>query len=247
MSHDKEVAWLLKEKYHGERTPEFLTDCARLRAGEPLAYLIGHIPFLSATIWLDSRPLIPRVETEYWVETLISYYRAQAAAPHTILDLCAGSGCIGVALGMAFPEASLTFAEIDRAHHPTILKNSLRNNLSPDRISIVGGDLFAEVPLVRFSLIVANPPYIDKANDRTTPAVRHFEPSLALYGGHHGLAYLQEIITDAPHFLTPGGELWLEHEPEQSTAIVERGKEKFSVHTHTDQYGQKRFTQLVLQ
>lgn len=249
MSHDKEAAWLLREKYHGEQTPEFLKDRERLLAGEPLAYLIGHIPFLSATIWLDSRPLIPRPETEYWVEKLISHYRRQSTTPRTILDLCAGSGCIGVALGMAFADAAITFAEIDSSHHATITKNCLFSHLQPSRFSIVGGDLFTDVPPVRFSLIVSNPPYIDPDHDRTTAAVRHYEPALALYGGQNGFAYLQKIIAAAPHFLTPGGELWLEHDPEQSAAIaiMEVAQKKFTVHTHTDQYGYERFTQLVLQ
>ena len=247
MSHHKEVAWLLQEKYHGEQTPEFHKDSARLLSGEPLAYLIGHIPFLSATIWLDSRPLIPRVETEYWVEKLISHYRRQSTAPRSILDLCAGSGCIGVTLGMAFPDAAITFAEIDNAHHTTITKNCFLNHLSPSRFSIVGGDLFTDIPPVRFSLIVSNPPYVDPEHDRTTASVRHYEPALALYGGQNGLAHLKKIITDAPHFLSLGGELWLEHEPEQSVAVREIGREKFTVHTHIDQYGHERFTQLMLQ
>ena len=67
-----EVDWLLNEKYHGEKTSAFFTDCVRLETGEPLAYVIGHIPFLDCTIYLDSRPLIPRVETEFWVEKLIT-------------------------------------------------------------------------------------------------------------------------------------------------------------------------------
>ena len=69
MHRDEE--WLLNEKYQGERTDEFFADCERLKSGEPLAYIIGHVPFLDATIHLDSKPLIPRTETEYWVKAVI--------------------------------------------------------------------------------------------------------------------------------------------------------------------------------
>ncbi len=70
MMRDEE--WLLKEKYDGELgAPGFAADCARLEAGEPLAYVIGWQPFLGLQIWLDSKPLIPRPETEYWVEKLL--------------------------------------------------------------------------------------------------------------------------------------------------------------------------------
>ena len=69
---NKEETWLLEEKYSGIATPEFEADCARLALGEPVAYVIGWQPFLGLKIYLDSRPLIPRTETEWWAEQLIS-------------------------------------------------------------------------------------------------------------------------------------------------------------------------------
>ncbi len=64
----KDIAWLLQEKYGGEKSEAFFADCKRLALGEPLGYLIGHTPFLDCTIYLDSKPLIPRAETEFWTE-----------------------------------------------------------------------------------------------------------------------------------------------------------------------------------
>jgi release factor glutamine methyltransferase len=252
----KETEWLLQEKYNGQKSESFLDDCARLEAGEPLAYVIGHIPFLDCTIWLDSKPLIPRPETEFWVEKAIahiakSFPRVNLGKKLDVLDLCAGSGCIGVAIAKAFPEVQVDFVEIDASHHPTIKKN-LRENCTPitrDRCAVFGGDLFCEIPTgTKYDFILSNPPYIDPALDRTEPSVKNYEPHQALYGGDQGLALIAQIIATAPTYLGSGGELWLEHEPEQSETIASLATDAgFSCHTHQDQYEVERFSRLVVQ
>ena len=122
MSQD--IEWLLKEKYQGEESVAFFADVKRMALGEPLGYLIGHVPFLDTTISLDSKPLIPRPETEFWVEKVITEIKlGSAGAPLRVLDLCAGSGCIGVAVAKAIPGATVDFSEIDAKHLPTITKN----------------------------------------------------------------------------------------------------------------------------
>ncbi len=246
---NQEQDWLLKEKYHGIRTPDYEADCRRLAAGEPLAYLIGYQPFLATTIWLDSRPLIPRTETEYWVEKLILHYRATGYTPNQILDLCAGSGAIGVALAIAFPTAHVTFVELVVDHLPTIEKNCQYNQLPTNRYTLLGGDLFAPLPTTsRFDIIVSNPPYIDPSLDRVSASVRAFEPAIALYGGSGGVALLNKIIADARPRLTNDGQLWLEHEPEQAALLAEYSRQHgFRCHTHQDQFGNQRYSQLVLQ
>ena len=101
---NKEEQWLLKEKYQGVESKEFHEDRKRLQAGEPLGYIIGWVPFLNTIIYLDSKPLIPRPETEFWVERVcerVLMKSQQLERPLAILDLCAGSGCIGVAVAKA--------------------------------------------------------------------------------------------------------------------------------------------------
>lgn len=239
---DKEEEWLLTEKYGGVATDAFIADRARLHNGEPLAYIIGSIPFLDTVISLDSRPLIPRTETEYWVNELIACNRSETAAPIRILDLCAGSGCIGIALGYAFPEAVVTFAEIDPLHHPTIRKNALSNGMLESRFTVVGGDLFESIRGT-FDLIVSNPPYIDESLGRTEESVKRFEPAQALYGGNGGTEILKRILDEAPLHLTSTGRLYLEHEPEQvewlSSYAATHG---LTCTTHTDQYGIYRYS-----
>lgn len=246
--NEREAAWLLKDKYHGIANQDYQTDLEKLKQGEPLAYLIGNLPFLDCTITLDSRPLIPRVETEYWVGEIIKAYSETKTSPRAILDLCAGSGCIGVALGRAFSQALVDFVEIDSAHHPTIKSNCLRNQLkNPTRI--LAGHLFTDLPKNQsYDLIVSNPPYVDSRLKRVAKTVRNYEPALALYGGRAGLEIIAEIIALSPNHLAPGGALWLEHEPEQAREIVALGaKRGFLTTTHLDQYQTPRFSKLLLQ
>jgi HemK-like putative methylase len=244
-SQDEE--WLLKEKYHGEKCEAFFADCERLAGGEPLGYVIGQVPFLDCVIHLDSKPLIPRVETEFWVEKAIEEIRRVAPAAPRVLDLCAGSGCVGVAVGKAVPMAGVDFAEIDARHLPTIQKNLSANHLDSHQHQIIQSDLFQNIP-DKYNFILSNPPYIDPILDRTETSVKSHEPHLALYGGQHGLDIIKSIIAEAPTHLLPHGQLWLEHEPEQSPVIQTIGQQHgFKVNTHQDQYQVERYSVLVLQ
>lgn len=245
---EQEENWLLQEKYQGVKTVDFLADCERLKAGEPLAYIIGQIPFLGCSIYLDSKPLIPRVETEFWVEQLIKEIKkTKSNYPLKILDLCAGSGCIGVAIAKSFPDAFIDFIELDSRHISTIKKNCHENNIAKDQIRIIASDLFNNAEeSITYDYIISNPPYIDPALDRTQISVKNFEPALALYGGADGLELIKDIIKGAPNYLREKGELWLEHEPEQAQAIHELGDPSFTVTTFKDQYQVDRFSRLVL-
>jgi release factor glutamine methyltransferase len=290
----QEVAWLLGEKYHGEKSAAFFADVIRLEAGEPLAFIIGSIPFLNTTISLDSRPLIPRPETEFWVERAIkdmqlkcsrfhpqldsfapaspqpnppaasrsfselgvgcehdsSYVQGQESQFFQILDLCAGSGAIGVAVAKDCPTAQVDFVELDSRHLPTIAKNCRQNNIAPERVDIYAGNLFTPANgagLPKYDFILSNPPYIDQSLGRTEASVVAHEPALALYGGAAGMEVIAKIILEAPQYLQLHGQLWLEHEPEQTAAIHALGAKNFLVSTHKDQYNVERFSKLMLQ
>ncbi len=243
----QEIQWLLEDKYGGEKSSSFFTDCERLAAGEPLGYVIGHIPFLNCQIWLDSKPLIPRPETEFWVELAISGIKKMTSQAPSVLDLCAGSGCIGTAVAKAVPVVNVDFSEIDVHHLPTIEKNLKTNGINPYQSNIIQSDLFQNVTK-KYDFILSNPPYIDPVLDRTETAVKSHEPHLALYGGQNGLELINKIITTAPTHLNPEGQLWLEHEPEQSAAIKHiGGSQGFTVITYNDQYKVERYSILVLQ
>jgi release factor glutamine methyltransferase len=242
----KEEGWLLQEKYKGEETEAFFADGERLTKGEPLAYIIGHIPFLSATIYLDSHPLIPRVETEFWVSKVLEEIQQSSLAHPNVLDLCAGSGCIGVAVAKAIPRATVHFAEIDEAHHRTIAQNIVRNDISKDRTAIFGGSLF-ENTHAPYDFILSNPPYIRNGSEAVARSVKDFEPKLALYGGEDGLTLIAKIIAQAPKHLSASGRLFIEHEPQQVAALHAHAKaHSMEALTHNDQYGVSRYTAISM-
>jgi len=261
LTRDKK--WLLEEKYGGRGSEAFATDCERLKSGEPLGYIIGYVPFLDCKIWLDSHPLIPRPETEYWTEKAIHKIRTLQQvgltylleiSPPTkkevrVMDLCAGSGCIGVSVAKAIPDARVDFVEIDPKHHKTIEKNLRENGIEKTRCQIVGGNLFEEISTnSRYDFILTNPPYIDLELNQTDKSVKEHEPDKALYGGQGGVELIKKIIANAPAYLRPNGQLWIEHEPEQTEAIYNLSQQHgFKASARKDQYNIERYSTLVIQ
>lgn len=254
MTFIDDITWLKKEKYAGIENGDFFRDVKRLENGEPLAYIIGNIPFLNTNIYLDSHPLIPRPETEYWVEQVLKVVAAKTKNTNQstkILDLCAGSGCVGVAVAKNVPVTTVDFIELDRAYLPTITKNCKQNDIAMERVEILTGDLRQLeqiIPNRKYDFILSNPPYIDKNLNRTAESVTKFEPALALYGGAEGLELIRSIIEQAPKYLLENGQLWLEHEPEQANEIAALAIQNgFTFISHKDQFEVIRFSQLVLQ
>jgi release factor glutamine methyltransferase len=237
MNNDEK--WLLAEKYAGDKNKAYEADRMRLIAGEPVAYIIGYQPFLGMKIYLDSKPLIPRPETEWWTEKLIT---AMKVGPHKIqfLDLCAGSGAIGCAVLKEVPNVEVYFGEIDASHKDTIIKNIRENNLDESRAHIGIGNLFGPFMNMQFNYIAANPPYIP--TDRPLPeSVRNYEPAVALFSGADGLESTHQIAHALPLHLAQGGTAWIEcdsvHAAEAQNVFTEEG---FSADIRTDQYAVSR-------
>src|SRR3989338_2129305 len=136
---------------------------------EPEAYVIGWQPFLGLKIYLDSHPLIPRPETEWWTERLLTHVGTSYVPTLKFLDLCAGSGAIGCAALARLPNAQVYFGEIDPTHEVTILKNIRENHLDESRAHIRIGDLFQPFSDTRFDIIAANPPYVPPSRSKRSP------------------------------------------------------------------------------
>lgn len=238
----RDLELLIRDKHAGDRTQDLSADLARLKEGEPLAYVIGWVPFLGLRVLLDSKPLIPRPETEAWTEDLIGRLRERfGKEPFHMLDLCAGSGAIGLSVLQAFPAARVTFGEIVPAHADLIRKSLAENALDAARAVVVASDLFASILPGRFDIIATNPPYVPEARTLDV-SVTGFEPGVALYGGPDGLALIRTIAAEAASRLAAGGELWMECDianiDEAAALVGSRGALRTEI--RTDPYGRPR-------
>jgi len=175
---------------------------------EPAQYIMGEADFSGLRLKVDLRALIPRPETELFVETILARL---PVAPSRVLDLGTGSGAIALALARAWPEAAFTAADASTEALGLARENAEAGGVAP-RIEFLQSDWFAGISGgARFGLIVANPPYLSGEElAEAAPEVRDFEPHQALVAAEGGIAALRAIIADAPRFLAPGGLLALE-------------------------------------
>ena len=216
MSYKTDSKWLLEIKYKGHVNEAYKSDLKRLKDGEPLDYLIGHSDFLNTKILLQFRPLIPRTETEYWVEEAISNIDKNSNLD--ILDIFSGSGCIGIAILKHLPKSSVTFAEIRKDLIKTIKENIKINMLANRNYKIVQSDVFESV-IGRFDYIFANPPYIDRKRKTAEASVIKYEPHDALFTDENGLKFIKKLIVESPKYLKNKGVLFIEFDSWQKSLI----------------------------
>lgn len=239
--HDRDL--LIRDKYHDDASADLTHDLARLAQGEPLAYVIGWVPFMGLRIGLDSRPLIPRPETESWTEDLVTHLIERFGdTPFTLLDLCAGSGAIGLSVLARFPHARVRFGEVAPAHSAQIRRNIEVNELDASRATVHTGDLFAPFPSDQhFDVIATNPPYVPTTRT-LEPSVTNYEPSEALYAGPDGLSLIRAIAAEASKRIEQGGELWMECDIaniEEASTLLRSGGAR-DVEIRNDPYGRSR-------
>lgn len=216
----KQIKWIIRDKYKGKTTPKLEKDIARLEQGKPLDYIIGWKPFLDCKIDLSYKPLIPREETEYWVEKVISNIKNnKPQKPITCLDIFAGSGCVGIAILKKLPKVIVDFAEIDNNFLKQIKLNLAANNIDPNRCCLFKSDIFNKIPN-KYDYILANPPYIDLSCPKTVQSsVINWEPHLALFGGHKGLDLIDKFLQNAVEYLNPQGKIYMEFGYNQKGSI----------------------------
>lgn len=190
---------------------------ARRRRGEPLQYIEGSVPFGPVEIAVDPRVLIPRVETEQLYTMVASW-----GPPGVLVDMCTGSGCIGVALAVTFPGTELHLTDISQDALDVAAANAESNGVVA---GLWRGDGFAALPddlRGRIDCFVSNPPYVAEVEyDALEPQVRDHEPRLALVGGPDGLGMLRRIAADLDTWLRPGGSFAIEIGHTQAEAAME--------------------------
>lgn len=177
---------------------------ARIKTRRPLAYLLGEIEFCGLPFTVDDRVLIPRSPIGEMIQRGFQPWVAEP--PARILDLCAGSGCIGIASAFAFPEALVDLAELSPGAL-AVCRDNIRRHHCEERVRAVKSDLFAGLAGQRYELIVSNPPYVPVAEWKALPEEFHQEPRMALAAGADGMDIVARILGEAPEHLAEGG--WL--------------------------------------
>ena len=188
--------------------------------GEPVAYITGTWEFYGVPLYITRDALIPRSDTEVLVKAAIELFEGRNGRPR-ILDLCAGSGCIGVALGVHMPGARVVMVDNSPRALSLCRKNIARNNLDI-RVLCVEADVTEKPPMLLgdFDLITCNAPYIPTAELETLDAsVRDYEPVEALDGGKDGLDIIRPVIRLWKSVLKDNGVLMLEIGEGQAPAV----------------------------
>lgn len=195
---------------------------SRILKEEPLAYILGEWEFYGLPLYVDQNVLIPRDDTCAVAALAINKALFLGQNPR-ILDLCTGSGCIGLAIASRVKDARVTLADISKEALTVAKKNITRNHMS-GRVACVVADALKEPSafLGKFDLIVSNPPYITSEDMVDLPlSVKNYEPHLALHGGDDGLDFYRAIAENYKAALQPGGYLCFEFGMEQGDAVCE--------------------------
>ncbi len=199
---------------------EFSHLLERRKKREPVAYILGEQEFWSLPFVVNSNVLIPRPETEYLLEKVLTQIELEGCPDGQILDLCCGSGVIGAVLALEL-RRRVTAVDISLEALGVTKYNCVRHGVD-NLVRLVRSDLFSglafsgDVPLV-----VSNPPYVSRSaiESELEPEVAGYEPSLALDGGEEGMDLIVRIRHDIPRVLMPGGHLFMEIGFDQGAAV----------------------------
>jgi release factor glutamine methyltransferase len=264
---DRVVARWLCEEASGAERDEFLDELdhpateggvhrldsmtARVRAGEPVQYVLGHWAFRYLDLMVDRRVLIPRPETELLVDHAVAALSGRPR-PLTVVDLGTGSGAIGLAVASELWHQTMTVWLTDvSADALAVARANLAGiGRAAACVRLGEGAWFAALPVElrgSIDLIASNPPYIADDDPAVDAVVREWEPATALFAGPDGLDHLRVIAAEARNWLRPGGVLLLEIGATQAAAVVDLVRDAGLVDSRVlpDLAGRDRFVQAL--
>ena len=230
----------------------FESMLARREAREPLQHIVGHAPFRYLELEVGPGVFVPRPETELVVQEAIDWITAHGLYSPRVVDLCAGSGAIGLAIATEVPGAQVWAVELDTQAAQWTRRNMHKvGERFPDLVAnyrLEVADATCPVTLATLDgtadVVISNPPYIPLTNVPQQPEVRDFDPDTALYGGSaDGMMIPERIIVRAAALVRTGGLFVMEHDITQGdrTVAFARAHGFTEARTHTDLTGRPRY------
>lgn len=211
----------------------------KIKLGTPLQYITNSQSFMNIDFYVDENVLIPQPDTEVLVEEIIAISKKTKA--NNILDLCTGSGAIGISIAKYIKNAKVVMSDISTEALKIAKKNAILNKVD-DKCSFIKSDLFENIDS-KFDIIVSNPPYIETEEIEKLSKEVQSEPQLALDGGKDGLMFYRHIISNASMYLKDGGYIALEigyNQSKEVQRLLENSKRFFNIYFRKDIQGIQR-------
>ena len=203
-----------------EKELEYKQAIEKVIQGVPLQYITKNQEFMKLKFYVDENVLIPQPDTEILVEEVVKI--AKKENKEKILDICTGSGCIGISLANNLENAEITMSDISK-NAIEIAKENAKENKVLEKTKFIESDLFNNIK-EKFDIIVSNPPYIETNIIKTLSKQVQNEPMLALDGGEDGLVFYRKLISEAPNFLNNNGYLCMEIGYNQKEKVTQLAK-----------------------
>lgn len=232
-----------KEELSEELEKLYIASINELCNGIPLQYITRKQEFMGLEFYVNENVLIPQPDTEILVEEVINI--AKKENKKKMLDLCTGSGAIGISIAKSINESDITLSDISKDALEVAKENCINHKVE-DRVNIVQSDLFESIDVnSKFDIIVSNPPYIKTDVIKTLDKEVQNEPMLALDGGVDGLDVYKRIINEAYNFLNDDGYLCLEigyDQKDEVIELIEQTCEYKDIYSKKDLAGNDRIT-----
>ena len=180
----------------------------RVEERRPASYLTGEAWFAGLSFEVDERVLVPRSPIAETIESGFAPW-IEPDRVHRILDLCTGSGCIGIACAHYLPHARVDLADVSEGALEVARNNIARHGLT-DRVRAVHADVYEGLDACPYDVIVSNPPYVSRSEYESLPPEYRHEPEVGLVAEDEGLAVVRRILGGASEYLAPGGILVVE-------------------------------------
>lgn len=220
----QEIVTNLEKEVKEEQKDRYYLALIEIIQGMPIQYITNTQEFMKLNIFVNENVLIPQPDTEILVEEVIKI--AELESKTKILDMCTGSGCIGVSLAYYLKNAKITMSDISK-NAIEIAKKNAKENKVLEKTEFIKSDLFENIE-EKFDIIVSNPPYIETDVIKSLSKQVQNEPKIALDGGKDGLLFYRKLIKEAPNFLNDNGYLCMEIGYNQKEEVIKLAKQKES-------------------